>query len=575
MGKQYDTDIIITPGSPSLPMTRYELYKFQSKYVETCYRKYVEANRCRGFLAADTGTGKTATAIRTADAIADFIQSENPGDKPPPTILVVTDGAVKFQWQEEVMRWSTHPIGMWDVCVIHGDAMQRMLAMMLAQQHHARWVIVNWEVIRDHFAIFQTWFGDPHNNIIIADEADRLQTSGSLRSISIRSLEAQYRMALTATPVANRPDTLYPILHFLDPGEAYWRDREWTGGQALSVRYHYASPYWGSEQGFIQRYCLFNDQGRVVGARNVPDLHRRLEEFGMVRWHKRDPELALELPDIVYEVARVQLTEPQRDLYERLREGVLNWKEDKGAAEWRNVRNDPQARSVYIQSILAMLTHLRRAAGMSTGRMVSNLVRNTNPDFEWDQRGVEETNDNAKALWLAEHLEQEFGLADDMPQYGGVYVWTQWTDVVEDIAATIGDHWIRRTGMERYTGQMSQGARDEVRKRVLGGACKLVLSSPAGGRGLNMQRLDTCCLMDLPWAPKDVDQAVGRVDRVGQKSEMVTVYSVLADETIDTKKMLPVIKAKQADNDKILDGERGGKFKSVVDFDLDDLENWI
>ncbi len=90
-----------------------------------------------------------------------------------------------------------------------------------------------------------------------------------------------------------------------------------------------------------------------------------------------------------------------------------------------------------------------------------------------------------------------------------------------------------------------------------------------------MQRLDTAVLMDLPWTPKDVDQAIGRVDRVGQKSETVTVYTVLAENTIDTKKMLPVIQQKQADDDVILDGQRGRKFKSVLDFNPDDVSSWV
>ncbi len=560
-------------GSHLSEMARSELYRFQQRFLESTVERFQYDNSQHAFLAADTGTGKTPTAVRTADAIADIINAGH-HNKPPCTILVVTDGAVEKQWVEEIRKWSTHPLSSWDVVAITGTEADRMVAIVVAQQKHARWVVTHWETIRDNLMLFQTWFDDPMNNIIVADEADRIQANDSMRSVALRSLESQFRMALTATPVANRPDSLYPILHFLDPGMPYVTERDWKG-MRLPVRHHHETPSFGRERQFILKYCTFDASGRVSGSKNLPDLHRRLDAFGMTRWHKRDPELALELPDVLYETVVVPLSEAQRDLYERMKEGFIRWNDTKGRADWRDAKNDPTAKAVYIQSLLAQLTYMRRCTTLSTHKVMRSMIERQFPEFEWDSQGVKESSDNAKALWLRERLEYEFGLADDMPEHGGVYVWSQWTDVIDDIAETVGEGWSNRTGMKKYTGQMSVGQRDAVRQDVVNGKCKMVLSSPAGGRGLNMQRLDTAVLMDLPWTPKDVDQAIGRVDRVGQKSETVTVYTVLAENTIDTKKMLPVIQQKQADDDVILDGQRGRKFKSVLDFNPDDVSSWV
>ncbi len=546
------------------------LYPTQQAHVEQMVRKFEHDDVGFDFLCADTGTGKTPTSVVLADRIAMTIARQRLDGQWPVT-LVITDATVKFNWVAEIQKWCATPLTPQDVMVIDGDLPTRMVQLSLMMMRRPRFVVTNYDTARLHLPIFQSFFGDPMQNIIIVDEADRIQSMESLRSVAVRALEARFKAALTATPVANRADTLYPILQFLDPGPSYMRERDWNG-ESTQVRYHRGSEFWDSEQKFVQRYCTFNDYGQVNGSKNIPELHRRLEQFGMTRWHKRE---MLDLPPIEYETVIRPLSPSQQVLYDRLKDGFINWVEDKGKAVWFDSRYDSGARGMAIQNILAQLTYLRRAATLSPHAFMRSLIRNKYPEFEWDSRGLTLDDDSAKNLWLKSYIAQEYGEFEELPDYGGVYVWSQWTDTLDGLQETLNGTQERMRAL-RLDGSCSPQKRFEIQEKVMSGQCKLLLSSPAGGRGINFQRLDTAVLMDLPWTPKDVDQATGRVDRAEQKAERVTVISVLAKDTIDTKRMLKVVHQKQADTNEILDGKRGGKSKSVLNFgDLDEVASWV
>lgn len=56
---------------------------------------------------------------------------------------------------------------------------------------------------------------------------------------------------------------------------------------------------------------------------------------------------------------------------------------------------------------------------------------------------------------------------------------------------------------------------------------QVLVSTDAGGEGLNMQFAHVVINYDLPWAPMRVEQRIGRVDRIGQKREVKAINLVL------------------------------------------------
>jgi len=63
----------------------------------------------------------------------------------------------------------------------------------------------------------------------------------------------------------------------------------------------------------------------------------------------------------------------------------------------------------------------------------------------------------------------------------------------------------------------------------------ILLSSEVGGEGLDFQFTDTLFNYDLPWNPMVVEQRIGRLDRFGQKSERINIYSFVLAGTIEER----------------------------------------
>ena len=57
----------------------------------------------------------------------------------------------------------------------------------------------------------------------------------------------------------------------------------------------------------------------------------------------------------------------------------------------------------------------------------------------------------------------------------------------------------------------------------------ILISTDAGGEGLNLQFSNCVINFDLPWNPMKIEQRIGRVDRIGQQRDVVVFNFVLAD----------------------------------------------
>ncbi|MBF0308892.1 MAG: DEAD/DEAH box helicase family protein [Magnetococcales bacterium] len=75
----------------------------------------------------------------------------------------------------------------------------------------------------------------------------------------------------------------------------------------------------------------------------------------------------------------------------------------------------------------------------------------------------------------------------------------------------------------------------EERKRVqeaFAGEKRLLISTDAGGEGLNLQFCHVVINYDLPWNPMRLEQRIGRVDRIGQK-RVVRALNFVFEETVE------------------------------------------
>ena len=63
----------------------------------------------------------------------------------------------------------------------------------------------------------------------------------------------------------------------------------------------------------------------------------------------------------------------------------------------------------------------------------------------------------------------------------------------------------------------------------------VLLSSEVGSEGLDLQQASVVINYDLPWNPMVVEQRIGRIDRLGQESQVVTILSLVLSDTIEDR----------------------------------------
>lgn len=235
----------------------------------------------QALLADEPGLGKTAQAIRTLSRLHEKGEQVFPA-------LVVCPNTLKKNWEREFQQW-------WPgvrVQVIGGTAVQRRKQFDLfidpkedEPQPHV--LVINWESLRSHsrlapygsVALARCPECGGHNDkvtparcevhvrelnqidfkAVIADEIHRSKDpkSKQTRALWAATGDAEYRYALTGTPIANNVVDLWTILHWLSPSEwpskTRWIDRfvdtmlnAFGGMMVLGIKAHMADEFYAS-----------------------------------------------------------------------------------------------------------------------------------------------------------------------------------------------------------------------------------------------------------------------------------------------------------------------------------------
>ena len=80
-------------------------------------------------------------------------------------------------------------------------------------------------------------------------------------------------------------------------------------------------------------------------------------------------------------------------------------------------------------------------------------------------------------------------------------------------------------------GSMSMEERQQVQEEFAKGA-RILVSTDAGGEGLNLQFCHVVVNYDIPWNPMRIEQRIGRVDRIGQKA-VVRAVNFLFEDSVE------------------------------------------
>jgi len=166
-------------------------------------------------------------------------------------------------------------------------------------------------------------------------------------------------------------------------------------------------------------------------------------------------------------------------------------------------------------------------------------------------------------------------LREDMAAQRRVVVFSQWTSFLDLIGPVLDSATIP---FRRFDGSLSREERQacvswlsegiDVDRMNMRQGRVLLISLKAGGVGLNLTVASRLYLLDLWWNPAVEEQAIQRVHRIGQKSE-VHVYKFVVSNSIDTD-LLSLQGAKSRLLEDAL--ESGGSGQTASKLSMDDIK---
>jgi superfamily II DNA or RNA helicase len=98
---------------------------------------------------------------------------------------------------------------------------------------------------------------------------------------------------------------------------------------------------------------------------------------------------------------------------------------------------------------------------------------------------------------------------------------------------------------------------------------RVLVSTDAGGEGVNLQFAHVVVNYDLPWSPTRIEQRIGRVDRIGQEHDVVA-HNLVLEASVDAR-VLAVLEEKLAVILAELGADKAGDVLASTDTGIDDI----
>jgi superfamily II DNA or RNA helicase len=331
-------------------------------------------------------------------------------------------------------------------------------------------------------------------DLVIVDEAQRVKNWNTIAARALKRVDSPYAIVLTGTPLENKLEELISIVQFVDQ--------------------HRLGPTWK----LLHEHQVKDEAGRVTGYTGLEKIGQTLAPI-MIR--RRKSEVLRQLPSRTDQNLLVPMTEMQM-LYHQENADVVA----KIVQRWRKTR------------FLSDKDQRRMTCALQNMRMSCNST------YLLDQ----ETDHGVKADELAALFDELFVEPD-----AKAVVFSQWTRTHDIVIRRLE---ARKLGYVSFHGGVPSEKRPALVERFRDDpACRVFLSTDAGGTGLNLQHASTLVNMDLPWNPAILEQRIARVHRMGQKRP-VRVINFVAKGTIE-EGMLSVLAFKRSLSAGILDGGSG------------------
>lgn len=426
------------------------LRPYQKAGVEWLY--FLRSYRFAGILADEMGLGKTLQTLTVLNLEKVSGRSS----------VVVCPKTLLYNWKLEAKKFFPRL----KVLIYDGSPVERWALVEKIKDYDL--VIVSYGTLKQDESPFSKF----RFNYAVLDEAQFIKNHATKNAQIVKKLNADYRLALTGTPLENSVQELWSIYDFLMPA------------------------FLGNHEHFTRH---FKKPIMDAGDRQALEhLRRKIESF-MLRRTKG--EVLKELPPKIEQESICQLSADQNVLYQQILSQVRG-----EVFEAVRVRGFQSAQI----NILAGLTKLRQACNHP-----ALLTKNK----DWH-------------AYKSAKLEMCLELVDEVVESRRkVLIFSQFTQMLDIISAALKEKDIPNV----YLSGKTRDRQNLVDKFNTDPTIPVFLISlRAGGTGLNLTAADTVIIFDPWWNPSVENQAADRTHRIGQ-TKTVNVYRLLTSGTIEEK----------------------------------------
>jgi len=554
----------------------YALFASKTRFLAYQFKpvlKFIESRTQRLLVADEVGLGKTIEA--------GLIMTELRHRRPDlARVLIVPPAHLRRKWQEEMRRRFGRHFRVLDT----GDVEEFLRDYERDGAQTELWGIVSLQTLRGR-RVAERWEEiGPQMDLVVFDEAGRLRNpkTRSHRVASLIGESADAMLLLTATPVQTGTEDLFHLLRLLDP-EAFDRfdvfsDQLHANGHVLEalslVRAEDVRPgevlarlraveNTASAVRFINNPLYRELLERIPridgsGRRERIELQRDLETltvFGHVLSRTRKRDVQEHQPERRARVWRCHDVSPiEQEFYREVtricREAYERANEQRGAS-FGIIQRQRQMASCMV----AMVDYVRAAQGEPEEE--SPELADLEPDEEGDGNDTEgrrkirprweELGD--LAAWrrrLVAHDSKLRGLVGILAEIereepgAKVIVFTFFKGTANYLVTRLKEHGIEALALTGDTPTDPDNPERDQRVRTIrrfrdARDVRVLVATEVADEGLDLQFAHCMVNYDLPWNPMRIEQRIGRIDRIGQKSPVVQIVNLSMPGTIEDR----------------------------------------
>lgn len=330
-----------------------------------------------------------------------------------------------------------------------------------------------------------------HWDVVIVDEGQNLKSGKSLLMKRLNEMQADHRIIMTGTPLNNNVTELFNLLNWLEPGG------QWKDVRALEAEYS------------------------VLKPEVIEDLQKRLKPYFLRRLKKE----VLDLPPKIELIVPTSLRPIQKRIYRSILESNI---EDIQALAASRETGAKKSRKSTITNLNNTLMQLRKCIQHPYLIAPDLETREGEANYEasWEHQRLI---DASAKLSLLQRL-----LPKLKAEGHRVLLFSQFVinlDIVEVFLRGEGYKFLRLDGAigqkQRQKGIDAFNAPDSPYFIYM-------ISTRAGGVGINLAAADTVIIMDPDFNPHVDMQAIARAHRIGQSKKLL-VFTLMCKATVEER----------------------------------------